>query len=104
MTNPNDEMLNPGDELVLHVRPRPMETVTLSLPSDALATATRVAQSRDMSVPALLKLYIGQGLRQDAAQLYADRVLALTAEVLGRHLTSPEEVAAIMREIQGKAA
>ncbi len=55
-----------------------------------------------MSYPALLKLYIGQGLRQDVAKLFADRVLEATAQVLARHIHSEEEVAAILREIQGE--
>ncbi len=97
-------MKSPEEELALRVRPRPVEPVSINIPVDTLDTLKRVASNRDMSVPALLKLYIGQGLRQDAAQLYADRVLEMTAEVLARHLDSQEEVAAILREIQGKAA
>ena len=97
-------MQNPDEEVTLRVRPRPTEPVSINIPVDTLDTLKRVAHNRDMSVEALLKLYVGQGLRQDAAQLYADRVLEMTAEVLARHLDSQEEVAAILREIQGKAA
>ena len=97
-------MKNPEEELALRIRVRPTETVSMNIPVDTLDMLKRVASNRDMSVHALLKLYIGHGLRQDAAQLYADRVLEMTAEVLGRHLNSQEEVAAILREIQGKAA
>jgi hypothetical protein len=97
-------MKSPDDETTLRIHPRPSETITLDIPTDTLATLKKVAASRDMSYQALLKLYIGQGLRQDAAQLYADRVLETTAEVLARHLSSPEEIAAILREIHGKAA
>ena len=32
-----------------------------------------VATSRDMSIDALLKFYIGHGLREDKAQLFSDR-------------------------------
>jgi hypothetical protein len=92
------------DDMELRIRPRPTETVTIDIPTDTLETLKQVAASRDMSYQALIKLYIGQGLRQDAAQLYADRVLAMTAEVLARHLDSQEEVAAILREIHGKTA
>ena len=45
-----------------------------------------------MSVEALVKLYIGQGLRQDLARLFADRVLETTAQVLTHHLQSDAEV------------
>ena len=58
-----------------------------------------------MSEQALLKFYIGQGLRQDLARLFGDRMLATTAHVLARHLPSDEDVAAaIMREIREEAA
>lgn len=97
-------MKNPDEELELRILPRPSEQVTIDIPSDTLETLKKVADSRDMSYQALLKLYIGQGLRQDAAQLYADRVLEMTAEVLARHLDSKEEVAAILQEIHRKTA
>ncbi|WP_424099667.1 hypothetical protein [Moorena producens] len=41
----------------------------------------KVATSRDMSCEALLKLYIGQGLREDLAKLFSNRVLEATAQV-----------------------
>jgi hypothetical protein len=88
----------------LRLRPRPAEEVTLSIPSDTLETIRKVAAGRDMSPEALLKLYIGHGLRQDAARLYSDRILATTAEVLARHIPSEEERSAILREIRGETA
>lgn len=51
-----------------------------------------------MSEQTLLKFYIGQGLRQDLAHLFGDRVLATTARVLAQHLPSDEAVATIMRK------
>lgn len=81
-----------------------VDEVKMIIPIDTMQTLAKVASNRDMSVQALLKLYIGQGLRQDAAQLYADRVLEMTAEVLARHVASPDEVAAILHEIRSKAA
>jgi len=44
-----------------------------------------------------------QGLRQDLAKQFADRLLETTAQVLARHIQSAEEVSAIMREIRGGA-
>jgi hypothetical protein len=84
----------------LHFRPRPTADVTLPIPTDVLESLEQIAASRDMSVEALLKLYIGQGLRHDVAQRFADRVLDLTAQVLRRHGQSPEQVDAILREIR----
>lgn len=84
----------------LRFRPRPTTSVSLSVPTDTFETLEQVATSRNMSVETLLKLYIGQGLRHDVAQRFADRVLDLTAQVLARHGQSQEQVEAIMREIR----
>lgn len=97
--------MNRSDEPTdLHLRPRPAENVPLSIPSDTLAVLRRVAAIRDMSPEALLKLYIGNGLRQDSARHFSERILETTAEVLARHIPSEEERSAILREIQGEAA
>ena len=62
----------------------------------------KIARSRDMPLQALLKFYIGQGLRQDLSKLFADRVLETTAQVLARHIESEEEISTILREIQAE--
>lgn len=93
-------MSQPEFPTELHIRPRPTTGVTLNIPTDTLQTLEQIAASRDMSVEALLKRYIGQGLRHDAAQHFADRVLDLTAQVLARHGQSAEQVAEIVREIR----
>jgi hypothetical protein len=84
----------------LHIRPRPATTVALTVPTDTFTTLQEVATTRDMSIEALMKLYIGQGLRHDIAQRFAERVLDLTAQVLARHGQSQEQVEAIVREIR----
>ena len=84
----------------LKLRPRPSRAVQLKVPTDTYESLERVAVARDMPVDALVKLYIGQGLRQDLAQRFADHVLDLTAQVLARHGQSPEQVEAILREIR----
>lgn len=78
--------------------------MTLSVPSDTLDVIRRVAATRDMSEQALLKFYIGQGLRQDAARLFSERIMQTTAEVLARHISSEEERSAILSEIRGEVA
>jgi len=92
-------MKKPEEEFELQFRPRAVEPVSIEIPTEALDSLKKVAASRDMSVQALLKLYIGQGLRQDLAKKFANRVLETTAEVLARHIQSEEEVSAILREI-----
>ncbi len=93
----------PEEELELHIHPRAAEVVSIKIPTDTLAALKKVARSRDMSYQALLKLYVGQGLRQDLAQLFAEQVLETTAQVLTRHIQSEEQVTAIMHEIRDGA-
>jgi hypothetical protein len=88
----------------LKLRPRDSEEIALRIPVDTLASLDRVATQRDMSREALMKLYIGHGLRQDLAQFFAERVLEKTAQVLTRHIQSAEAVSAILREIRTEAA
>lgn len=103
MKKPKKKTTGREERLKLHPRSRPSETVSLQIPLDTLASLERVAASRDMSHQALMKFYIGQGLRQDLARLYSDRVMDRTAEVLARHLQSQDEVSAIIREIRDEA-
>jgi predicted DNA-binding ribbon-helix-helix protein len=54
-------------ETSLQIHPRPSEIISLEIPSDVLQSLQEVAKNRDMSVAALLKLYIGQGLRNEGS-------------------------------------
>ncbi len=63
-----NSMNNPEPKYTLQLHPRPKETVSLEIPTDTLESLKKVAASRDMSVEALLKFYIGQELRQDLAK------------------------------------
>jgi hypothetical protein len=96
-------MKKADEEITLRVHPRETEMISIEIPKDTLESLKKVAANRDMSYQALLKLYIGQGLRQDLTKLFGDRVLATTAQVLARHLQSAEEVSAIMQEIRAQA-
>ncbi len=53
------------EQVQLQIKPRQTEAVLLQIPVEAMRSLEEVAKSRDMSVDALLKFYIGQGLRQD---------------------------------------
>lgn len=70
------------------LRPRPAEPVTLSIPIDTMESVRREAARRDMSPEALLKLYIGSGLRQDVSRSFAEGVIEAPAEVRSRHVSS----------------
>ena len=95
-------MNNNPEELELQIRPCVTEVVSLNIPTDTLASLVEVAASKNMSVEALLKFYIGQGLRQDIAKLFNERLLDKTAQVLSRHIDSEEEVSMILQEIKAE--
>jgi len=97
-------MNNSEEEIKLQLRPRKAEIVSLNIPIDTLASLEKIAANRDMSVEALLKFYIGQGLREDLAKVFSERLLDKTAQVLARHLESAEEISTIIREIQAETA
>ena len=84
----------------LKVRSRAIKPVTIHIPAAALASLEKTAAGRDMSVEALLKLYIGRSMRRGVAKLSAARLLEKTAEVLTRHIQSKDEVSAILKEIR----
>ncbi len=97
-------MNNSEEEIKLQLRPRTAEIVSLNIPIDTLASLEKIAANRDMSVQALLKFYIGQGLREGLAKVFSERLLDKTAQVLARHLESAEEILTILREIQAETA
>ena len=97
-------MNNSEEEIKLQLRPRTAEIVSLNIPIYTLASLEKIAANRDMSVEALLKFYIGQGLREDLAKVFSERLLDKTAQVLAKHLESAEEISTILREIQAETA
>ncbi|MFM5943182.1 MAG: hypothetical protein ACKO87_18365 [Dolichospermum sp.] len=94
--------MNNHEEIKLQLRPRNTEVVSLKIPTDTLASLAEIAADKDMSIEALLKFYIGQGLREDIAKLFNEKLLNTTAQVLSRHLQSEEAVSQIMQEIKAK--
>ncbi len=100
MKKHNEQTPKTEEGFELNLRSRDSKPVTIHIPADALASLEKIAAGRDMSVEALLKLYIGQSMRHDLVKLSADRVLEKTAQVLTRHIQSEEEVSAILKEIR----
>ena len=79
MKTDNDAL--PPDYLS-RVHPRPAEDLTVSIPTDVRVSLETVAARRDMTVAALVRSYIGQALREDLAQVYAEQNTAAPAELL----------------------
>jgi hypothetical protein len=103
MKKHNEQPLKAEEGFDLKLRSRDSKLVTIHIPADTLSSLEKIAAGRDMSVEALLKLYIGQAMRQDLAKLSADRVLEKTAQVLKQHIQSEEEISAILKEIRVEA-
>ena len=72
MKNPDELVTEEG--YVLKPRKRESGEITLKIPKDVLASLDKIAKKRDLPVHALLKLYIGQGLRQDLSQEEAKKL------------------------------
>jgi hypothetical protein len=91
-----------NEEMKLQVCPRVTEVLSIKIPKDTLTSLEEVAVNKDMSIEALLKFYIGQGLREDIAKLFNERLLNTTVQVLSRHIESQEEVSKIIQEIKAE--
>ncbi|HYW08140.1 MAG TPA: hypothetical protein VE913_14350 [Longimicrobium sp.] len=88
------------DESPNRLHGRPSKIVELSMPVDVVARLRELAAARDMSPEALLKFYIGQGMRPSSATP-PHRFLETTAVVLAQHIPSDEQRAAILRDLSG---
>ena len=93
-------MKKTNENATLQFRPRKTKVVSIEIPEDALLSLQDIATSRNMSAAALLKFYIGQGLREDVAKQYSTRMMEKTAVVLARHIRSEDKRSAILREIR----
>lgn len=87
----------------LKIRTRPSRMISVRIPQDTLDALKKVAGHKDMAYQALIKFYVGQGLRADLATLHSQRVIDTTSQILQRHLKSPRKVFTIVEEIR-KAA
>lgn len=103
MKKQTDKTLLTEEGFELRLRSRQSKPVTIHIPADALTSLEKIAAGRDMSVEALLKLYIGQSMRQELSKLSADRVMEKTEQILKQHIRSEKEVSAILKEIRVEA-
>ena len=102
MSNTETHVNTVDEALELKIRPRETETVSIQIPKDTLQSLEHIAKRKDMALPALLRFYIGKGLRNDLSQSFAEHLLDSTARVLTERNYSEEEVADIIHAIQVK--
>ncbi len=92
------------DDLKLRLRPRSKVAVTLEIPEDVLTDLQRVALALDFSSHlALMRAYIGQGLRQDLARLHGESELSRVIESLRRQGVADDVIATAIAEAHNSA-
>lgn len=73
----------------LRFYPRETKEVTLEISADTLETLKRKADEKDLPLKALLKFYIGQGLRQDLSE---EEAKELALKRLRTRNSAPSEI------------
>ncbi len=76
------------ESIELHIHPREKETVSIDVPKDVLESLEKVAKKRDMSIQALIKFYIGQGLRHDLYTEHTNHPNETAPEILAKQNSS----------------
>lgn len=93
-------MMNKTDTIKARlVRDRPMASITLRIPQDVLASIKQIAPRKGFSgYQALLKTYIGEGLRRDEGGQQQDKTARLI-EALKKRGVSAELLQQAKQEI-----
>jgi hypothetical protein len=87
-------------KLILH-KDRPMRHISLRVPEDVLENLKRVAPLKGMSgYQALMKFYVGQGLRKDLRELWQLDNAAKLEAVLVECGVEPEQRQEIMERLK----
>jgi methyl coenzyme M reductase subunit C-like uncharacterized protein (methanogenesis marker protein 7) len=78
---------------------RPLVNVTLQIPGDVLQDLKTVAERLGFSsIEALMRAYIGQGLRTDLERLETNSEISNLIESLRRHGVTDEVIGLALRE------
>lgn len=87
-------------KLILH-KDRPMRHISLRIPEDVLQNLKRVAPLKGMSgYQALMKFYIGQGLRKDLRDLWQEENSGKLEAVLAECGVEPERRQEILERMR----
>lgn len=70
---------------------RPATTILMKMPADVINDLERVAQSKGMTTyQALIKFYVGQGLRKDIAEIQKKKSAEQAKRILGKYNIDPK--------------
>jgi hypothetical protein len=79
---------------------RPSTVITMRIPEDVLEDLKRVAPIKGMSgYQALIKFYVGQGLRQDLADIKRKDFSERTKVVLQKYNVDPKAIDEILEAV-----
>lgn len=84
----------------LKIKQRPSKMVSLRIPLDTLQQLKQVAATKELGYQSLLKLYIGEGLRKDLAEMGKQTLLSETENLLRKHLDDDKQVNTILRKLK----
>lgn len=87
------------EELKVSAYPRNLKPLFILVEEDILESLEQVVASREITIDALVKLYIAQCLKKDLSELFNNTVLERTEEILSQRLDS-DQVSEIMQEIR----
>ena len=71
---------------MLLTKDRPTTIISLKMPVDVMEDLEKVAKAKDMSsTEALIKFYVGQGLRKELAELRRKQSAEQAKQILGKY-------------------
>ena len=88
----------------MKIKERPSKIVSIRIPLDTLEQLKSVAATRDLGYQSLLKLYIGEGLRRDLAEMQKSALLDAAESLLREYLEDEQKVNTILTKLKQVAA
>lgn len=84
----------------LEIKARPSKMVSLRIPLETLEQLKEVAELKDLGYQALLKLYIGEGLRKDLSAMKSHSLMNETENLLRKHLGNDRKLHTILNKLR----
>ncbi len=79
---------------------RPLTMISMRMPAEVLEDLKRVARVKGMSgYQALIKFYVGQGLRKDLAEMHRQDAAEKARGILEKHKVDPKVIAEVVESV-----
>ena len=79
---------------------RPLKMISLRMPADVLENLKQVAKVKGVSgYQALIKFYVGQGLRKDLAEIRREDAANKARGILEKHNVDPKVIAEVIESV-----